>query len=111
MARSRLSAGNLRQRITIKTDTLTDDGSGGVTKTPSTHATAWAKVEPISSREAYQQGQLQGSISHRVTLRYQAGIRPKMRVEWGSRTFQIVGVRTETEEGRIVVLDCLEERT
>lgn len=109
--RSRLSAGNLRQRITIQVSTDTDDGRGGVTHSWATYASAWAAIRPASSREQYMAGQLQGSISHVVTMRYQAGIQPKMRVSWGSRTLEIVGVRTEDEEGRVVVLDCVEERT
>lgn len=33
-----------------------------------------------------------------------------MRVKWGSRIFQIIGVRNVGEESRWLELDCVEER-
>jgi head-tail adaptor len=71
----------------------------------------FASIRPASSREAFDQGQLQGSRTHVVTLRYtSAAIGPSCRVVWGSRTFQITGVRVEDEERRVMLLDCVEER-
>ena len=94
----------------IETLTNTDDDRGGVTRAWSTHATVWASVMPISAREAYQHGQLQGSVTHRVMTRYQSGVAMSMRVKWGSRIFQIIGVRNVGEESRWLELDCVEER-
>lgn len=111
MGRKRLSAGHLRHAITIQSETLTPDGRGGATRAWATYVTAWANVSPFESVEGFAAGQLQGSITHRVTLRYQSGIRPKMRVLWGTRVLLITGVRTIEEERRVVVLDCVEERT
>lgn len=111
MARRRaLSAGHLRHRITIQSETLSSDGRGGYTGVQGTSFTAWARVSPVSAREAFAHGMVQGSITHRVTLRYQSGIRPKMRVLWGTRVLLIQGVRTIDEERRVVELDCVEER-
>ncbi len=108
---TRGGAGDLRQLVTIQTATLTPDAAGGSTEAWATYVTAYARVRPLSSRELYAQGQVQGAITHELTIRYQSGIRPKMRVSWGSRTFQITGVRTINEERRFTILDCAEELT
>lgn len=110
MSRQRLSPGALRHRITIQTGARTADGRGGFTVSWSTHAAVFANVQPASSREAFEQGQLQGSRSHVVTLRFIEGVQPRMRIVWGDRTLQITGVRTEGEDRRVLLLDCVEER-
>lgn len=110
MAR-RGSPGNLRHLVSIKTATNASDGRGGSTQTPSTQTTAWARIEPLSGRELMQLGALSSTVTHRVTIRYQSGILPKMTITWGSRTFQISSVRTVDEELRWTVLDCFEEFT
>lgn len=110
MAKRRLSAGFLRHSVTIQSRTDVSDGRGGSAPTWGTHVAVWANVSPVSSGEAFSAGQLQGSITHRVTLRYQSGITTGMRVLWGSRVLLIEGVRNLDEERRVVVLDCREER-
>lgn len=109
MARASNSAGALRQRIIIQTGTPTDDDRGGATIAWSTHVTAWASVNPINAREAFTHGRVEGSVTHRVRLRYQAGITPKMRVLWGTRVLLIMGVRNEGEMNRWLELDTIEE--
>ena len=109
MAR-KLSPGHLKHRITIEASTNTADGRGGVTKAWATHATVWARVTPLSARESFQAGQVQGSVSHRVVCRYTASVRPAMRVVWGSRVFVITGVRNRDEDNLVLELECTEER-
>jgi len=109
MARGRNSAGMLRHRIIIQKHTLTSDGAGGSTMTWATHVSAWASVKPISAREAFTHGAVEGSVSHRVRLRYQAGVAPAMRVSHNDRVFKILGVRNLDEESRWLELDCVEE--
>lgn len=105
-----LSAGHLRHRVTIQTPTLSDDGRGGKTSSWGTHATLWARVTPVSAREAFAAGQMQGAITHRVVSRYATGLSTKMRIVWGSRTFLITGWRNIEEDRRILQIDCVEER-
>ena len=105
-----LSAGHLRHRITIQTGGRTGDGRGGVTKAWTTHAAVWARVQPVSAREAFAAGQLQGAITHRITLRFTSGVTTAMRVSWGSRVLRVIGVRNPGEDDRLLELDCVEER-
>jgi len=103
------SPGDLRHRITIQTRTATTDGAGGSTYAWATHVTAWASVMPIGARESMMHGGLGGSITHRIRMRYQAGILPSMRVSHRSRILKIEGVRNVDEENRWLELDCVEE--
>lgn len=110
MGRKPLSPGHLRHSLVIETLTDVDDGRGGSAPTWATVATVFGRVMPVSAREAFMAGQVQGTVSHRVTLRWIDGVRPKMRITWGSRILLIEGVRNLEEEGRILELDCSEER-
>lgn len=109
MARSRRSPGDLRHRIIVQKLTSTSDGAGGFTQTWATHVTAWASVKPISAREAMTHGGVAGVVTHRVMMRYQAGVVPAMRVSHKSRILKIEGVRNLDEENRWLELDCVEE--
>lgn len=106
----KLSAGHLRHRIIIQSRSDASDGRGGNAPTWGTHVTVWARVAPVSAYERLQAGRLEGGVSHKVTLRYTSGVTNAMRVSWGSRTFQIVGVRNPGEDDGILELDCVEER-
>lgn len=99
----------MRHSVVIQSESRTPDSRGGASKTWSTTATVFANIRPASAREGYQAGQLQGAVSHVVSARWITGIRPKMRILWGSRIFQITGVRNLDEESRIMQLDCVEE--
>ena len=110
MARKRLSPGSLRHRVTLESATLTADDSGGSTESWS-GTQVWAHIRPASSREVFAQGQVQGQITHVCTLRWFDGIRAASRITWGDRVFQVTGVRTEDEERRVTLIDCVEELT
>lgn len=100
-------AGELRERITITLPTVVVDPIGGQTEgTPTVIATDLpASVEgfPLGgglSMERPQAGQLRGSISKLIRIRFREDITDDMMVTWKAKTFEIglvdyVG-RTET---------------
>ena len=104
-----MEAGALRNRITIQEKSVTRDSYGAETITWATHATAWASVEPLSGREFLESRQIQAEGMTRITLRYQAGIVPEMRVLFGTRTFNIQSVIHVEERGREIQLMCTEQ--
>lgn len=110
MARRWDSAGQLRHRISIEALERTEDDAGGVTEEWVAHVSAFASIMPIGASEAFKMGAVQGSVSHRVRMRYQSGVVPSMRVVHASRAFLITGVRNLSEESRWLELDCVEER-
>ncbi len=80
---------DLRHSITIQTFTKTRVAGGGHTRAWATHVTARACIEPLTGRERRHAMQLQDSVSHKITIRYQAGIIPAMRILFGTRLFNI----------------------
>lgn len=101
--------GNLRHRITIEERLRVADGYGGLTTTGwLTVFSIWAAVEPTSGRERFFAGKLEHVITHKVRIRYRAGVRADMRVNFGGRFLQIRGVTNEDERGRWLILNCEE---
>jgi len=103
-----LHAGMLKHSVTIKSKGLTADGIGGGAVTWSTVATCRANVSPISAGEAYRFGQLNATVTHKVLIRYRTGITAAMSVVFGSRYFQIRGIKNIEESSRWLELACEE---
>jgi SPP1 family predicted phage head-tail adaptor len=100
--------GKLRHRITIEEAIETQDADGSVLKNWSIFATAQASIEPISGREYFAAQSTQADLTHRINLRYVAGLKPKMRVKFGRRIFDILSVITIDERTRELQLMCRE---
>ena len=99
--------GSLRHRLVLEEVTRTPDGAGGATETWGTVAELWADLHPLAGREAPHAEQLSGRLTHRVIVRYRAGIVPAMRFRLGQRLFHIEAVRDLGERRRH--LECLVE--
>jgi len=84
--------GQLRERVTVQQPTRTTTDLGESQLSWSTYATRWASVEGVSSREALQFGQQQVEITHKVRMRYLDGLTSQMRLQWRSRTLDVVSV-------------------
>ena len=100
--------GNLRQRVVIQQLTRTDDGAGGYTETWAAIATVFADVYPLKGNERYEAQQVQANLSHRVTIRYRAGVEPSMRLQYGTRILTIEAVIDPEERHRELILMCSE---
>ena len=75
-----MKAGQLRQRGVLQQATDGKDSSGGPIVTWSDFLDpCWARVVPLRGREWFQARQVHASVSHRVEMRYVAGVRAKMR--------------------------------
>ncbi len=103
-----VKAGRLRHRVTLQNAADTADGGGGFTTTWSDVATVWAAIEPLKSRERLFAQQLETPVTHRVTIRYRAGVTAKMRLKFGARVFNIRGVINAGERDRTLELLCEE---
>lgn len=107
-----MRSGKLRHVVTIQQRT-----SGSPQRTATGQPdTAWAtfqagvpcSIEPISGREYFTQAQVQGEVTHRLRMRYLAGVLPSMRVLYGSRVFDIVAVMNLEERNVEMHLMCVE---
>jgi SPP1 family predicted phage head-tail adaptor len=103
-----MKSGMLRHKVLIQNPSESTDTQGGAEFTWTTVATAWAAVEPLSSREQYWQSQLQTLGTHKVTLRYTALVTSRSRILFGTRTFEITSKVNTEERGEELVLVCVE---
>ncbi len=94
---------DLRHKISIQRANPTADDGGGHTdpwENPTTVATARACIEPLKGDERLKAMQLEDKVSHKITLRYQAGISAQHRVLFGGRVFNIRAVVNLEERNR-----------
>ncbi len=103
-----LKAGALRHRVTLQTVGETPDGGGGFTTAWTDVATVWAAIEPLRGRERLHAQQLENPVTHRVTIRYRAGVTAKMRLKFGPRILNIRAVVNPSERNRTLELLCEE---
>ena len=85
-------AHRLRHRVTIEQLATTRDEFGGVVESWGTVAIVPAEVWPLSGREFIASQAAQAGVNARMTIRYVAGITPKMRVVHGSDIYNIEAV-------------------
>jgi SPP1 family predicted phage head-tail adaptor len=101
-----LRAGQLRRSVAIQatTDTRNSVGEPVESWATITGGTVWASLEPLTGREYQTAGVIAAEASHMVRIRYLANITPKHRVLFGSRVFDILGVRNIEERQRMTEL-------
>ncbi len=107
----------MRDRVVIQSLTEAQDSFNEPIQTPATFETRWGHLEPLSGRETFEASQLRGTVDHRITMRYLAGVTPKMRavvtnVHAGvttTRTFDIQAVLNPDERRRFTELLVSEE--
>ncbi len=100
--------GPLRHRINIQARSATVDEFGQESETWTTLNTVWASVEPLSGRELLAAQQVQGETTHRVRMRFQAGITTSHRILFNLRPFNIQSVINKNEAGAFLELLCTE---
>ena len=103
-----MRAGTLRHRIIIQSGTEARDAYGAVTVTWGTFATVWARVEPLSGKETYVAQTIKAETAHKITIRYLSGVLAKMRVLFGTRTFDIKQIINWEERNKELALIATE---
>lgn len=100
--------GRLNKRVTIQSQVTTQDGLGTESTNWSDVTTCWAWVRPVSGRELLAAQQPQVVHDTRIRVRFQSGvaITAKMRVNFGGRLYDIVGVLDLDEEHEYLDLLC-----
>jgi SPP1 family predicted phage head-tail adaptor len=78
---------------------MAPDGAGGYSRSWQNVAELWAEVEPLTGadarisslggKEILQGGQLQSEVTHRVLIRYRAGVSAAQRLLFDNRAFNI----------------------
>jgi SPP1 family predicted phage head-tail adaptor len=104
---SAAGSSRLRHRMVIETPVEVADGAGGVRRTWQSSATVWAAVQPLRAADAPPLALPGQTVTHRVTLRWRAGLTTAARLRLGSRVFSLRAVHDPEERQRILV--CLAE--
>lgn len=103
-----MNAGQLRHRVTIQQLTRVEDEGGGHEENWADVATVWAAIKPMRGSERYEAQQVQSTLTHKVTIRYRAGIKPQMRILYGNRIFEVEAVIDVDERHKWLELLCSE---
>lgn len=103
--------GWLRHRVTIEAATGTSDEAGGESRSWSTFATLWARIEPVSAAEKTIAAHLAGVVTHKVMLRRCDDLTASMRIAYRGRHFRIRTIHDPDESRRYLELGCEEEGT
>ena len=105
-----MRAGRLRKRLTIQQPTEgSADPLGEKPMTWSDVASVWAEVLPQSGREFYRAQQIHAELSHAISIRYRAGLTPRMRLVLEGRPLNVVAIINVEERNRELLLYCAEE--
>lgn len=104
---------DLRHRITLERVTNISDGQGGRDTTWATIETMWARVQSRSAMQINFGSALRQKVTHVIVVRYRTGITITDRFKWGSRIFQVHGVRAMnyrlSDEGKDFLMIDAEE--
>jgi SPP1 family predicted phage head-tail adaptor len=103
--------GWLRHRVTVEVAAGASDAAGGESRTWSTSATLWARIEPLTAEEKTVAAHLAGLVTHKVTIRWRDDVTASMRIACRGRHFRIRTVHDPDETRRYLQLGCEEEGT
>lgn len=98
-----LAAGDLRERVTLSTRSLTPDaGTGGLTEAFAGGDSVWAAVEAISGGRFVAAVQVETVATHRVTIRYRADYAAVKWIAWRGTKLRVHSVRVADDRRRFV---------
>jgi len=104
-----MRSGPLRHWVTIRTYTKSRDSYGAEVETWADFADTWASVEPLIGREYMAAKQVSAEVSHKIRMRYIAGLLPTMKIAWGAREFEIVSILNVQERNTEIVIMATED--
>lgn len=99
------SAGELDRRVEIQRTTEVQDSFGQVNLTWVQLAQVWARFEPGGGGESFVAEQRSSRAQAAFTIRYRAGITPRMRVKLDSDVWEIEAVE-EPQRRAWLMLTC-----
>jgi len=104
-----LRIGQLNKRVVLQYANTVSDSMGGTIQTWNDSITTWAAIWPVSGREQVNNMAVQGTISHRIRVRYYEGVATWWRAKFGTRIFNIISVVNPEEKNEFLDLVCKEE--
>ncbi len=106
-----MDAGKLRHRVVLQTQVDEPDSNGNLTTNWTDVATLWSEIAPLSARDFLAADAEQTKINTRITIRYRAGIVPKMRFYHLAKDiiYTIEGILPDADSGlEYITFPCSE---
>jgi len=101
--------GKLRHYISIQDRTETKNEFGEAEYNWNDFAKAYAEIKPVTAKEYFAaQGEV-AQVTHRIVMRYKSGVKPKMRILFKDRVFDIKAVRDYFEKNRVLEIMAQEK--
>lgn len=102
-----IDPGKLVHRITLLVEQEVIDITGSTTEWVP-WLTTWAEIEPVRGTDVIRGGQQTTTLFLRVTIRWQAGILPDMRILTDTnQNYIIQSIENPGERNIILTLDCV----
>lgn len=83
----------------LAVSSATQDGTGATVDAPTEMCKQWASITPLTGGESWIPPQLSGTRSYEIICDFFVGLTSKHRIQYGTRTFDIVLVRDLEERG------------
>lgn len=105
-----MRAGSLDKKITIQKLGDAVDGFGGIIEGGyQDFATVWASINPVTGKEVFLSNTDFSTVSHKIKIRYLAGVDASMRIVWNDRVFEIKYFINYQEANREIEFLCEEQ--
>jgi SPP1 family predicted phage head-tail adaptor len=102
-----IDAGSLDKRVTFLVPQVGTDEAGGdlpyIEGKP-----IWAAINLVSGRDPFSAGAFASQATHKITMRYRAGIQPNWQVKYRQRIFNIIYPNNLNERNEQLDLYCVE---
>lgn len=100
-----IPSGELDQRVTLQTATVTRDAVGGPVETWADTITVWASVRPLTAKQIARAAQVSADVRKAVTIRYRSGITAAMRVKFSdATTAKVHWIEEYRRDGKLVLV-------
>lgn len=103
-----MRAGDMRDRVTLRRWTPTNDPGWGQQPGWSDVEEFWASVTPVAATERFTQAGVQSVMSHRIVCRYRTDLTSKDRLVYRGRVLDIVGLHDPDGRKRELLIEAKE---
>ena len=103
-----IRSGQLRNYATIEQLKGTVSSSGEPLNDWSHVWSGRIAIYPVRSIERENLGKVEAKATHRIAMRWRAGIKPSMRIRFDGRAFDIISIVNVEERNRRLELQCME---
>jgi len=105
-----IQPGKFRYLVTIEKLDGNLDAAGQEIQNWVSHGQRYASIEPLNARELYTARQLFADVTTQMTMRYLAGVTPKMRISYSGRVWNIrsiINAENANRELQILVTEAV----